>query len=201
MRWFKKDDELTVEDRAIAQEIGLPLEILREVKNAGENLRLMEGSDEEGGSVKQPGVTVDVGHRKSAAVVRRVQELLPSGYVTFVSATTLGIYGKPDEVSVLKTSDPLSVISAMGTNGNNYGITCAMVGARVREWDQRFGLIILGCGGGWLQARFKNQPADMLAFAREVYEFCPDVVTQGAKTVQALAAEMTRADTVSLWWD
>jgi hypothetical protein len=201
MSWFRKESELTVEERAMGEEIALPLDLLREVKNAGENMRPMDGSDEEGGTVRRPGVTVDVKHSKAAAVVRRIQELLPAGYVAFVSASTRGIYGTPDDVSVLKTSDPLSVISAMGTNGNNYDITCEMVYARLREWDQRFGLIVLGCGGGWLEAQFKKQPADMLAFAKEVYEFCPDVVTQGANTVEALAAAMTRANAVSLWWD
>jgi hypothetical protein len=41
----------------------------------------------------------------------------------------------------------------------------------------------------------------MLAFARDVYAFCPDVVTQGAKTVEKLAAEMDRENVLYLWWD
>jgi hypothetical protein len=185
----------------MAAEIGLPLEILSEMKSQGENLRPLEGNDEEGGTVPRPGVTVDVKHRRAAAVVRRIAELLPPGYVAFVSATMLGIESAPDAISVLKTADPLAIIPAMGTNGNNYDIACAMVEQRVREWDRRFGLVPLGAGLGWLEASFKRQPDDLLAFAHEVYEFRPDLVTQGTRTVEKLAAEMTRCNKLSLWWD
>jgi hypothetical protein len=41
----------------------------------------------------------------------------------------------------------------------------------------------------------------MVAFAREVYAFCPDVVDQGTGAVEALAAEMSRTNTLYLWWD
>jgi hypothetical protein len=41
----------------------------------------------------------------------------------------------------------------------------------------------------------------MLAFAREVYQFCRDVVEQGTETVEKLAAEMKRSNRMYLWWD
>ena len=52
-----------------------------------------------------------------------------------------------------------------------------------------------------VEAVFVKQPADMDAFAREVYEFCPDVVEQGVGTVKALADEMRRSGILYLWWD
>ena len=53
----------------------------------------------------------------------------------------------------------------------------------------------------FVEAVFVKQPAGMDAFAREVYEFCPDVVEQGVGTVKALADEMRRSGTLYLWWD
>jgi hypothetical protein len=41
----------------------------------------------------------------------------------------------------------------------------------------------------------------MLEFAKEVYQFCPDVVDQGTETVEALASERKRTNRVYLWWD
>lgn len=54
---------------------------------------------------------------------------------------------------------------------------------------------------GFDEAVFKKTPADMDAFAREVYEFCPDVVDQGVGTVHALAREMRKTGALYLWWD
>jgi len=41
----------------------------------------------------------------------------------------------------------------------------------------------------------------MRAFAEEVYQFCPDVVDQGAGSIDALAEEMKRTNALFLWWD
>ncbi|HLK67224.1 MAG TPA: DUF4253 domain-containing protein [Bryobacteraceae bacterium] len=199
--WLKKKPDLTPEDRRLAAEINLPDETLREIKASGENLRQLEGRDADDEQQILPGLTIDVKHRRAAKVVRDLERLLPAGYIAFVSGTQMGIYGAPDEVSVLKAADPLDAITGMGTNGNNYGIYCDMVAARLREWDRRFGLLLRGAGGGWLEAEFRRQPDDMMAFAREVYAFCPDVVDQGCRSVEKLAAEMKRRNMVYLWWD
>jgi hypothetical protein len=101
----------------------------------------------------------------------------------------------------MKASSPYDVLKVMGTNGWNYDISPEMVVARMQEWDNRFGLVLHGAGFDWFEASFRRQPANMLEFAKEVYEFCPDVVDQGTGTVEALAAEMKRTNIVFLWWD
>jgi hypothetical protein len=89
----------------------------------------------------------------------------------------------------------------MGTNGWNYDISPDMIIARLKQWDAGFGLVLRGVAFDWVEAEFKTHPQDMLAFAKEVYEFCPDVVEQGTETVEALAEEMTRSNVLYLWWD
>jgi Domain of unknown function (DUF4253) len=59
----------------------------------------------------------------------------------------------------------------------------------------------VGAGQDWIEAEFASYPEDWLAFANDVYEFCPDVVDQGASDVATLAAEMRRSNTLYLWWD
>ncbi len=76
-----------------------------------------------------------------------------------------------------------------------------MVIARLKKWDAEFGLVLSGVGFDWMEAQFQRQPANMLEFAKEVYAFCPDVVDQGTETVEALAKEMKRTNTLFLWWD
>ena len=57
----------------------------------------------------------------------------------------------------------------------------------------------MGAGLDWMEARFVNPPKDFTLFAKEVYDFCPDVVDQGTETVDALAKEMQRTNTLYLW--
>ncbi len=193
--------ELTRQDLALAGEAGLPEAFLLQIKRAGDNLRQLEGMHAEGGPVKAKGVTVDVSQDKARRTVRQLQRSAPPGYLAFISDMNFGIGGTPDHVSVLTTSDPYDALEVMGTNGWNYDISPKMVIARVRQWNKRFGLHLRGVGFDWLEAEFRQRPPNMLEFAKEVYEFCPDVVDQGTGTVEALAAEMKRANTVYLWWD
>lgn len=197
----KPQTVLTGKDRVLARETGIPEAFLLGIKGAGRNLRQLEGVDAEGEPAKAKGVTVDVPQDKARQAVRRLQDSAPTGYLAFISDMNFGIGGDPDQVSVLKASSPYAALEAMGTNGWNYDLGPETVIARVRQWDERFGLILRGAGFDWLEAEFRRQPQDMLEFAKEIYEFCPDVVDQGTETVEALAAEMKRTNAVYLWWD
>jgi hypothetical protein len=101
----------------------------------------------------------------------------------------------------MKTTNPYDYLAVVRTDGINYDLEHAQVLARYREWADRFGLSLVGAGQDWLEAEFSSQPSDWLAFAREVYEFCPDVVEQGTNDVETLAQEMRSTNTLYLWWD
>jgi len=147
------------------------------------------------------GVTVDVPQRKSDAAARQLQKVAPPGYLAFISERNYGIDGNPDQVSVVKATSIGEVLAIMGTNGWNYDMSPEDVIAQVNEWDERFGLVLRGAAYDWFEAEFLQQPADMLEYADEVYVFCPDVVDQGTETVEVLAEEMTRTNTLFCWWD
>lgn len=65
------------------------------------------------------------------------------------------------------------------TNGINCGITTDDVVRMLADWDQRFGIELSDVAGDRLVVRFAKLPEDLAPFAREIYEFCPDVVDQG----------------------
>ena len=188
-------------DLALAAETGILEAYLLKVKGAGQNLRQLEGMDEDGDALPASGVTVDVPHEQAVDIAHRLQASAPPGWLAFVSDRHFGIGGAPDQVSVLRASTISDVLQVMGTNGWNYDISPDMVVARIQEWEKRHGLVLQGAGFDWFEASFTSQPPDMLAFANEVYEFCPDVVDQGTESVEALADEMARTNTVYLWWD
>ncbi len=141
---------------------------------------------------------VKAGRGRSVASKYRAK-LRKQGYFVFVSEDSFGT--GDDRVGVIKSEDQFDILLAMGTDGANYGIDNAKVVAKLKEWNAKWPLEIVGAGLDWMEARFVRQPPDMAAFAEEVYQFCPDVVDQGTDTVKALAAEMKRTNALYLWWD
>jgi hypothetical protein len=136
---------------------------------------------------------------RAREAVAKLREALGPGYVVFASEQNFG--NGHDRVAVLRSRDPFDALRTMATNGTNYEIDTDSIITRLREWDRRYGLRIVGAGLDWTEAELVRDPRDWLAFAREVYEFCPDVVDQGTETVEALAEEIKKSRTVYLWWD
>lgn len=193
--------ELSPADRALGQTVGIGDSLLLLIKRAGANLRRLEGVTADGDPMPAAGVTVDVPRSGAVSTVRRLRQALGPGYLVFVSEQHFGIQGQPDQLSILRDTDPYAQLRVMGTNGWNYNISPDSIIVRLQRWDAAFGLDLQGVGFDWLEAEFRRLPPDMLAFAREVYEFCPDVVDQGTETVEALAQEMRRSNRLYLWWD
>lgn len=191
---------LTPAELRLADEAGVAPEVARLLREHGGDLRRLWGLDTLSfDSVPRPGLTVAVPEARALPAVRALRDRVGPGYAVFRSAWNFG-HGD-DRIAVLRADDPFAPLAAIGTNGINHDLTTEEVIARLREWDARFGLRIVGASGDWVEAEFVRQPDDMLAFAREVYAFCPDVVDQGTGDVEALAEEMRRTNTLYLWWD
>ena len=188
-------------DHALGKSVGVPDEQLLLIKKQGANLRQLEGMSDAGEPLRAPGITIDVSEKKALPVVLQLRKELGAEHLVFVSERNFGIGGTLDQVSVFKGNDPFDMLRTMGTNGWNYDLSPDDVIARLQQWDAAFGLDMQGVGFDWLEATFFRKPTDMAAFAEQVYEFCPDVVDQGTDTVEALAEEMRRTNTLYLWWD
>ncbi len=197
----RRPEGLSEKETAVVAAAGIPEELALEAKHLGKNLRQLQGVDPNGEPFLAAGVTIDVRDTKALPTVQRLQRTVGAGYFVFISERNYRIKGAPDSVSLLKTSDPYDALRTMGTNGWNYDISPEMVIARLKAWDARFGLVLHGVGFDWLEARFKRPPENLLEFAKEVYAFCPDVVDQGTGTVDGLAKDMRRTNTLFLWWD
>lgn len=108
-------------------------------------------------------------------------------------------YG-PDRIAIVR-SDDLGYLAIVRTEGVDRDVTHAQVIERYKAWNAKYGLVLVGAGQDWLEAKFRTPPGDWNAFAEEVAKFCPDVVEQGTGSVEGLAKEMAESDSVYLWWD
>ena len=123
------------------------------------------------------------------------------GYSIFVVERHFNIDNRPDHIAVLRTTDKFEVLRQIQTDGINYDITNDSLINIIRYFDDKYSLDLVGASGDWCEFLIKKEPSDWLALAEEVYEVCPDVVDQGAGTVQALADEMKRNKRLYFWWD
>jgi hypothetical protein len=123
------------------------------------------------------------------------------GYSIFVLEQNFNLKNQPDDIAVLKTSDKYLILQQIQTDGANYNIYNDSLLRIIKSFDSKYSLDLIGAGVDWCEFAIKKEPADWLAFAKEVYKVCPDVVDQGTNTVEALADEMKMTKRLYFWWD
>jgi hypothetical protein len=187
-------------DRELAGVIAVDDAQLGTIKQHGSNLQQLTAPDYDSGEPKAaPGLMIDVDQDDAMRSLGALRAALGGEFTVFIAERQYG-FG-PDRLAVIRSSDQFEPLRIMQTNGLNYDVSPDAVIERLQQWDTEFGLEIHGVGFDWVEASFREQPADMAAFAAQVYQWCPDVVDQGTETVARLAQEMARSNTLYLWWD
>jgi len=126
--------------------------------------------------------------------------LKQQGYLLFKSEENFG--ATPDKYAVLKTSDQFDIVKFRATCGPNYDINNDSIMLKLHQWYRQQPFEITGADADWVEMHLdKLNQTSALAFANEVYEFCPDLTEQGAETVENLADEMLQTKRLFLWWD
>lgn len=185
--------------QALARQTGLDEAVVRAALDAGSNPQPLTGAIVRGKARWAPGVTVQVAGGRAAAQAEWLRRQLGPGYVVFVSQRRYGIGRQPDDVSVIRAKDPLEPLRVMGTGGPAYDLSPPRVLAKLRDWDRRYGVQLIGAGHDWVEVRLKRLPERLRRFAVEVYEFCPDVVSD-AESVDRLGEELQLTRTLHLAW-
>lgn len=192
---------LSAEERSLAERTSLDEAAILVIKSFGRgNVERLRGYDDLGDAAELDGVTIGVPEDRTEAVIERLSlELGPRGYRAYVHERNYGF--EPDRIAVLTDPDPWTYVAMMGTNGINHDVMHEDVVRKLRDWDRRYGIEIVGASFDWVEVRFRRLPRDLEAFAREVYEFCPDSVEQGVGSLGALEREIEGRRGVFLWWD
>lgn len=119
----------------------------------------------------------------------------------FVYEKHFGPGNEKDKVAIVNSPSKYTILREMGTNGINYDLTNDDVQSFIETLDVTFDLTLIGAGVDWCEFTVGNQETDWNILAARIYEFCPDVVDQGTGSVEDLAQEMKRTNTLYLWWD
>lgn len=137
------------------------------------------------------------------AELQKVRKAISPGLVAFVGTTHSLATPKPSGVELVVGAgdDQFSILRIAAADAANHGKTTEDLIARLQLWDAAYGIDIWQAGTDTVQLRFKKVPVDLGRFAKEVYEFCPDIVEQGVGSVSALEKEIRRTQSLFLWWD
>lgn len=149
------------------------------------------------------GVSVIVPADKAKALVLKLREVLPHRMLAFVG--THQWLGKEKfqgvEVVVAIGDSQFDILRLVRTNGTNYDLDTEDIIVKLMQYDSADGIRIFHAETDVVAFDLLRTPDDMMAFANDVYAFCPDIVDQGVGDVEKLAEAIEAEGTVYLWWD
>lgn len=130
-------------------------------------------------------------------VRREKSNFKKSGYLLFLYE------GRDNDknIAVIKGTDEIEILEYRRTDGINHGLENKDIVSKVKSWQSKYGINIIGCSRDWLHIEFYRLPKDLNSFASEVYKFCPDSVDQGVGTVEELKVAIVQMNGLWLWWD
>lgn len=193
---------LTPQEIELVKKLDFNIELMTALKKETKSeLIQLSAIDQETADVLedlQNGISSSVSEEKANLIVKKLKEIFrKNGFLIFVFTGE----GESKSIGVLKGTNDLDILRYRRTNGINHDHENEDIVKKVSEWNDRFGITVIGCGMDWLELEFRKLPADLDSFSEEVYEFCPDSVDQGVGEVENLKLMIEEMNGIWLWWD
>lgn len=193
---------LTPQEIELVKKLDFNIELMTALKKETKSeLIQLSAIDQETADVLedlQNGISSSVSEEKANLIVKKLKEIFrKNGFLIFVFTGE----GESKSIGVLNGTNDLDILRYRRTNGINHDHENEDIVKKVSEWNDRFGITVIGCGMDWLELEFRKLPADLDSFSEEVYEFCPDSVDQGVGEVENLKLMIEEMNGIWLWWD
>ncbi len=147
--------------------------------------------------------SVLVEEHHARAQLNEIRQHLGPRYVAFIGTrrSLADQRAQSVEIVIAPGTSQFDIIYVAASDAVNYGMETDDLVSVLRRWDQSIGIEIFAAQTDRISFRLKSPPANLNAFAKEVYEFCPDIVDQESATLADLATEIATTNEVHLWWD
>lgn len=147
--------------------------------------------------------SVIVPEGEAEALVFQVRDELDPGLVAFVGTSRwLGDEKHEGVETVVGPGESqLDVVKLARSNAVNYDMETEEIVAKLKEYDEDFGMDIKRAETDTIVFDLVDWPRDLAAFASDLYGFCPDIVDQGVGSVEALRDAIEATGRVYPWWD
>ena len=207
-----EDYTLTSKEKNICATLQIDTSIIKDIRQFNKNevepfhyslgKLITKDGETESDPIFLKGLVISESNLKSYDLVFSLKDnFKQKGYSIFVLENNFNLSNKLDNIGILKTTDKYTILKQIATDGINWDITNDSLLTIIKTFDKKYSLELICASGDWCEFIIHNEPKNWLEFASEVYKVCPDVVDQGAGTVQLLAEEMKRTKRLYFWWD
>ncbi|MCG9894235.1 MAG: ankyrin repeat domain-containing protein [Fimbriimonadaceae bacterium] len=98
------------------------------------------------------------------------------------------------------TGDPYEVVALIQPHAGEHDVGVFEILDFLKRHEP-LGWKLVGLGYDTLDLEFASLPADLAAFAQELYGFCPDLIDQGFESLNGLETHLKTTRRLHLWWD
>ncbi|PIB38338.1 DUF4253 domain-containing protein [Maribacter sp. 4G9] len=105
------------------------------------------------------------------------------------------------DVVILECKNQFELVKLIGTDGINYDVYNDEIINKLEDWNNEIGFEIVVVDAARVHAYMGNLPADINSFAKDVYDFCPDVIDQGYSSMEEMITDYQNNRYFWLWWD
>lgn len=134
--------------------------------------------------------------------VFKIREKLKLGLVAFVGTTHWLGNESHDRVEIVIGSgtSQFDILHLAQSDAINYSKNTEEL-IEIQEYDRNFGINIFHAETDTVEFAILNMPFNLLNFAVDIYEFCPDIVNQECGSIFNLIEIIEVTGQVLLWWD
>jgi hypothetical protein len=127
------------------------------------------------------------------------ESLHAKGYLIFRSQRS---YGKMNDiVTVVRGRTTYDILKMQRTEAPNYHLDTTEIIAWLKKRQMEASFVVTGAGPDWLETRFVQPPGNMMALAKKVIAFAPDVLERDHQTADKVAEMMNEMNGFLLVWD
>jgi hypothetical protein len=193
------NEKLSLDEQTLARDIKFDPLILSKVKATGYRVEALTGVSRTGNSQVLNGLSFNADEQQSHELVARLgAEVEALGYRVFIQELGYGYI--PDRIAIIKSRDKFDILRTRKTHAYTANLNTEQIIDRLKDWDKRYGLKLIGAGYDWVKAGLVRTPDDVSRFSREMLEFCPDVLLFKSGTVAQLARDIKAERMIFLQW-
>jgi hypothetical protein len=147
--------------------------------------------------------SVLVAQSEAEPLLNRIRNCLGPELVAFIGTQTSHAKPRPKGVELVVGcgTSQFDILRIAASDAVNFDKGTEDLIKQIQAWDIVYGVDIFQAETDTIQLRLIKIPSDLKKFAKEVYEFCPDIVDQGVGTIEQLAKEIGTTGKLMLWWD
>jgi hypothetical protein len=141
--------------------------------------------------------------REAYRCLVEVRQKLPPELVAFLGTTSWLGDERHDGIELVigPGESQFDILVIAASNAVNYAKETGDLIKKFQAYDRLCGIDILQAETDTVVIQLKGIPADVKAFAEDVYAFCPDIVDQGVGTVERLQDLVETTGLLTFWWD